>query len=171
MSTIPYDPSLVLGSIVSSETITRLQDIAKLESTVSKAHATLNSYIMLKRKLDMTCQDLVSLSVPVDDLMDSMHETSKKIQKAAIEYSRVASVHLPEIAEKRADISGIHQSCERTERAANLSFHFAPSPPAQPALFQPTRRLTQRLDSSLATSKLEFNLFQLALVLLPSLSG
>ena len=69
-TSIPYDPSLVLGNLVHEDDITTLTDIAKLEEPVNAAQNQLNDAISTKHKLDMTLQEMLEMNVPVDKLDD-----------------------------------------------------------------------------------------------------
>jgi hypothetical protein len=67
-TTIPYDPSLVLGNIVAPEKIAALESIATLQKPVDDAQLELNSLILSKRSLDMTLQEMMNMNVAQDDL-------------------------------------------------------------------------------------------------------
>ncbi|MFK7738805.1 MAG: hypothetical protein AB8H80_00680 [Planctomycetota bacterium] len=69
-STIPYDPSLVLGMIVDPEKITQLEQIADLQLPVDSARDQFNSLLRQKMSLDMTMRELVSLGATPDQLAD-----------------------------------------------------------------------------------------------------
>jgi hypothetical protein len=67
-TTIPFDPSLVLGNIVDPNKITDLEDIAQLQKPVDDAQLQLNSLILSKRSLDMTLQEMMNMNVDTVDL-------------------------------------------------------------------------------------------------------
>ncbi len=67
-STIPYDPSLVLGNIVPKDKIDDLKTIADLQKPVDAAQRDLNAMILSKRSLDMTQQEMINMNVELTDL-------------------------------------------------------------------------------------------------------
>ena len=62
-STIPYDPSLVLGNIVSKEKLDNIVQISKLQAPADAAESELNSLISLKRSVDMTIQETMGMGI------------------------------------------------------------------------------------------------------------
>ena len=67
-TTIPYDPTLVLGNVVNPTKIKNLQAIAEAQKPVDDAQLELNSYILSKRSLDMTLQEMMNMNVDEKDL-------------------------------------------------------------------------------------------------------
>ena len=67
-STIPYDPSLVLGMIVEPDKITALQNIAELQKPVDDARDQFNALLRQKLSLDMTMRELLSLGATTDQM-------------------------------------------------------------------------------------------------------
>ena len=57
-TTIPYAPSLVLGSIVDSQALKTVKAISELLQPVDAAQETLNSFISMRRSLQMTADEL-----------------------------------------------------------------------------------------------------------------
>ena len=60
-STIPFDPSLVLGMIIDPSAIANLEKRAQMNVKVDAARANLDALLREKMSLDMTLQELVSL--------------------------------------------------------------------------------------------------------------
>lgn len=87
-TTIPYDPTLVLGNLVSIDKLNVLENIAGLQAPVDAAEDTLNSLISLKRSLDMTVQELVDLKVDPGDLVDTIADMQKQIATAASDFAK-----------------------------------------------------------------------------------
>jgi hypothetical protein len=79
-STIPYNPSLVLGNLISLDKITKLQAIAKAQKPADLAQDSLNSLILNKHKLDMTFQEMVNMGVSVKDLK-GFEKTIEKLKE------------------------------------------------------------------------------------------
>ena len=61
--TIPYDPSLVLGNIVTQAKLDNLIAMSAVQASVDAAEDKLNSYISLKRSVDMTIQELMDMDI------------------------------------------------------------------------------------------------------------
>ena len=67
-STIPYDPSLVLGMIVDPSRIATLEQIAEAQLPVDVARDHVNALLRQKLSLDMTARELISLGAQDDQL-------------------------------------------------------------------------------------------------------
>ncbi len=67
-STIPYDPSLVLGMVIAPSKIDELKQIAELQKPVDNARNKVNALLRQKLSLDMTLQELTSLGATVEQL-------------------------------------------------------------------------------------------------------
>lgn len=88
-STIPYDPSLVLGNLVVKEKIEALNEINVKQAPIDAAEEKLNSLLETKRSIDMTIQelyDLENIEIP-DDLVQKSKELNKKVTEAVIAYA------------------------------------------------------------------------------------
>lgn len=81
-STIPYDPSLVLGMIVNPTHMTQLEKIATAQMPVDIARDYVNALIRQKMSLDMTVQELLTLGVSADDdSMKSLNDTRTELMQ------------------------------------------------------------------------------------------
>jgi hypothetical protein len=69
-STIPFDPSLVLGMIVDPKKIEQLKKIAELQLPVDLCRDKVNALLRQKLSLDMTMQELITLGAGEEDLAD-----------------------------------------------------------------------------------------------------
>ncbi|RAJ04232.1 hypothetical protein LX64_03112 [Chitinophaga skermanii] len=87
-STIPYDPSLVLGNIVTKEALTNLDKISGLQAPVDNAESKLNDLIAMQRSMDMTIQELLNMQVDTTDLVKQRGDVSTAIQQAAIDFAQ-----------------------------------------------------------------------------------
>ena len=67
-STIPFDPSLILGNLIKLDKIDRLKVIAEEQKPADDAQDALNALILNKRKLDMTYQEMVNMGVSLESL-------------------------------------------------------------------------------------------------------
>lgn len=87
-TSIPYTPSLVLGSIVHPATMDTLQAISAAQTPIDAAQETLNSFIAMKRSLDMTTQELINMNIDAKDLQAKVVEVGKQIDLAATNYAK-----------------------------------------------------------------------------------
>jgi len=90
-STIPYDPSLVLGSIVKKETLDAIGKIAEVQSAPDAEQNKLNALLSLKRSLEMTKTELLQLGIPstndsMKNLDAELNKLDEEIPKAAGDY-------------------------------------------------------------------------------------
>ena len=110
-STIPYDPSLVLGNLIALDKITKLQAIAAAQKPADLAQDSLNSLILNKRKLDMTFQEMVNMGVDVKDLQDFQ----KTIDSLKTDISKHASAYGKAVMTSTAAVEGQKSSDGTTE--------------------------------------------------------
>lgn len=87
-TSIPYAPSLVLGSIVHPSTMDTLLAISSLMAPIDAKQETLNSFIAMKRSLDMTVQELINMGINAKDLLVRIEEVGKQIDASATDYAK-----------------------------------------------------------------------------------
>ena len=87
-TSIPYAPSLVLGSIVHPSTMDTLLAMSDLQTPIDATQETLNSFISMKRSLDMTTQELLNMGIDPKDLQVKIVEVGKQIDAAATHYAK-----------------------------------------------------------------------------------
>jgi len=85
-STIPYDPSLVLGEIVNKDTLAKVEEIAKAQAPADASQTELNSLISLKRSMEMTIEEMVQMKIEVKDLVKKTEKIDTEIATAAGAY-------------------------------------------------------------------------------------
>ena len=90
-STIPYDPSLVLGSIVEKKALDDIQKIATEQASPDAAQGQLNALLSLKRSLEMTKTELLQMGIKPDNtsmkkLDAELNKLDDDIPAAAAEY-------------------------------------------------------------------------------------
>ena len=85
-STIPYDPSLVLGQIIKPEKIKELQQLAEDQKDVDAKRDQFNSLLRQKLSLDMTMRELVGLGASEDDIA----ELKKSVDTVMTDVSKAA---------------------------------------------------------------------------------
>lgn len=87
-STIPYEPSLVLGNIVKQDKLNNAGQIANYQAEADAKEVTLNSLIALRTNLDMTVQELTNLGVNTPEITAEIIELNKQISAAAADYGK-----------------------------------------------------------------------------------
>lgn len=111
-SSIPYDPSLVLGNIVHPLRLEKVVAIAKLQAPADEAQAKLNSLITLKRSTEMTIQELFDMNLDAKELLAESQKIGKDIEKAALEYGMTKIASELAIQPLRATISQVNEEIE-----------------------------------------------------------
>jgi hypothetical protein len=86
-TSIPYSPSLVLGGIVDPAAMENLLAMSAVQTPIDAAQETLNSFISMKRSLDMTAQELINMGVDPKDLTNKLKEVNVDVEKAATAYA------------------------------------------------------------------------------------
>jgi hypothetical protein len=86
-TSIPYSPSLVLGAIVDPAAMENLLAMSAVQTPIDAAQETLNSFISMRRSLDMTVQELINMSVDPKDLIKKLKEVDADVEKAALAYA------------------------------------------------------------------------------------
>lgn len=111
-STIPYDPSLVLGNIVSQEKLNNIIQISKLQAPSDAAENELNSLITLKRSVDMTVQETIGMGITPTDLISESQKIGQQIEKAAANYGKAKVAAEKAIQPLRAKMNSVNESVE-----------------------------------------------------------
>ncbi len=111
-SVIPYDPSLVLGNIVSEAKLDVLNQISALQAPVDVAEDTLNSFISMKRSLDMTVQEMINMGIDSAALIRESNMAGKQISDAAIAYAKLKLAAEKNSQPLRAKIQSINSQVE-----------------------------------------------------------
>jgi len=111
-STIPYDPALALGNLVSRERLDVLEKIAAAQAPADAAEDTLNSLIATKNSLDMTSQELAGMGIDTTDLDSEREQFGKTVADAAKAYATAKIKAIKDSQPLRATMSGISDSIE-----------------------------------------------------------
>lgn len=86
-STIPYDPSIVLGNIVDPVKLDQLNRIAERQAPIDAAENNLNTLISLKNSIDTTIKELANMSIDTRELSKKSEEINADITNAAVAYA------------------------------------------------------------------------------------
>ncbi|KAF4993357.1 hypothetical protein FGRMN_6545 [Fusarium graminum] len=111
-TSIPYDPSLTLMSVVDETALNNLIDIAALQAPVDAAQDALNSLIASKRSLTLTKTELRNLGIPTDNLDKELDKLNAAVDRAAGDYAKAKMTAEPQIMQKRKIIRSIHKEIE-----------------------------------------------------------
>jgi hypothetical protein len=117
-STIPYDPSLVLGSIVKKETLDAIEKISGLQAAPDAAQDYLNALLATKRSLDMTRTELLQLGFDptTDDSLKHLDEEMKQLNldigTSAADYCKAKIDAEKGIRTLRATMQKVHDEYE-----------------------------------------------------------
>ncbi|MBA4213188.1 MAG: hypothetical protein C0449_08915 [Polaromonas sp.] len=111
-TTIPYSPSLVLGSIVEPAAMENLLAISAAQTPIDAAQETLNSFISMKRSLEMTVQELINMGLDPKDLVKKVQEVGTDVDKAATAYATVRLEQELKLQPLRAKMQIVNASVE-----------------------------------------------------------
>ncbi|WP_369048236.1 hypothetical protein [Tenacibaculum sp. UWU-22] len=111
-STIPYDPSLILGNIVPMEKLQNAIQISNLQAPADAAESNLNSLITLKRSMDMTIQEMINMGVDTTDLIKESQDINSQIQQAAVDYGKAKIAAQKAIQPLKSKVSTVNDSFE-----------------------------------------------------------
>jgi hypothetical protein len=111
-STIPYDPALALGNLVSLERLDVLEQIALAQAFADSAEDTLNSLIAAKRSLDMTAQELAGMGIDTTDVDTEAVGVGKDVSNAARDYAKAKVAAIKAVQPLKAKMAGISDSVE-----------------------------------------------------------
>jgi hypothetical protein len=111
-STIPYDPALALGNLVSLTRLDIIEQIAQVQAPADAAEDTLNALISTKRSLDMTGQELMGMGIDISDVISASEDTGKDIATAAAAYAKAKIAAVKAVGPLRAKMSAVNESIE-----------------------------------------------------------
>ncbi|MDY9927375.1 hypothetical protein [Methanosarcina sp.] len=108
-STIPYDPSLVLGNLVTPTKLNALIELSNMQAPIDAAEDELNSLLETKRSIDMTIQELFDIdgNIDIKQLKDQSDAVSKDIITAAVKYATQKVAGIKGICAKKEEMRGI----------------------------------------------------------------
>lgn len=111
-SSIPYDPSLVLANIVSSDALKLVEQISALQAPVDAAQEQLNTLLAAKRSLQMTKTELMNIGIKTDKVSKSIGALDQRIEEAAADYCEEKIEAEEKIQPLRATIRSVHVEME-----------------------------------------------------------
>lgn len=111
-TSIPYDPTLVLGSAIKIDKINNLKKISDLKTPIHVARNSLNSMINLRKSLEMTMIELMDLNVDVSQINSEIIKLEEQIAEEAKKYLLIKIENEKKITELESSISTIEQHIE-----------------------------------------------------------
>ena len=111
-SSIPYDPSLIMGNVVRPERLVNIEKIAALQAPVDAAETDMNSLITLKRSVDMTIQEMMNMKIDVSELLVEAKAVGEMVKKAALDYGVKKIAAEKAIQPLRSKIVAVHGEIE-----------------------------------------------------------
>uniref|UniRef100_A0A8H7K4X4 Uncharacterized protein n=1 Tax=Bionectria ochroleuca TaxID=29856 RepID=A0A8H7K4X4_BIOOC len=88
-SSIPYDPSLVLGSVLSNAALQLVHEISRAEAPVSTAREELEALVASRKSLDKTKSELINLGIDTFPLDEETNNLSSQIASVARDYVKI----------------------------------------------------------------------------------
>lgn len=88
-SSIPYDPSLVLGNLVHPDRIKNLKEMSDIQAEADAAQEHMNALVSAKRSLDMTKNEFRNMGIDeekISKIDGKLKNLDDQIIKAAGEY-------------------------------------------------------------------------------------
>ncbi|KAH7304184.1 hypothetical protein B0I35DRAFT_484660 [Stachybotrys elegans] len=111
-TSIPYDPSFVLISVVNSSALENVSQIAEAQGPVDAAQDNLNALISARRSITMTKTEIKNLGIPTTNLDKNIEALNKQVEDAASADVLAKITAQPKITELRAKIRSVHNSIE-----------------------------------------------------------
>ncbi|CAM3661447.1 hypothetical protein VA7868_00365 [Vibrio aerogenes CECT 7868] len=111
-SSIPYDPSLVLGNIVTKKKLENIVQISKLQAPADAAEYEMNALNSLKRSIDMTVEEMIDMKVDPGDLVKESQDVGKQLQEAAVKYGKAKIQAEKAILPLRSKINMVNEQIE-----------------------------------------------------------
>jgi hypothetical protein len=111
-TSIPYSPSLVLGSIVHPAAMQTLLEMSAVQTPIDAAQDTLNSFIALKHSLEMTMDELLNMNIQADDLAKKIEDVGTQVDKAATAYATTRIEQELKLQQLRAKVQLVNAGVE-----------------------------------------------------------
>ncbi|MCB9567075.1 MAG: hypothetical protein H6710_07685 [Myxococcales bacterium] len=112
-ASIPYDPSLVLGNVVTYEKLQALVNLANAQAPASGAQDDLNDAVLALRSLDMTMSELMGLGIAIDqEILDQRKANAEKVKERAIALAKARVASIDAVTKARRALTGISYNIE-----------------------------------------------------------
>lgn len=86
-ATIPYDPALALGDLVSDNKLNLLERMSAIRAPADAAANSLDSLRAVKRSLEMTRDELAAMGIDTAGLAAELHDIEASIEQAATQHA------------------------------------------------------------------------------------
>lgn len=87
-ATIPYDPALALGDLVSDNKLNLLERMSAIQAPADAAAGHLDSLRAVKRSLEMTREELAGMDIDTAGLAAELRDIEASIDQAATQHAR-----------------------------------------------------------------------------------
>jgi len=104
-TSIPYHPSLSLGDIVNPVVLQKLLQISDLRASINAAQDKLNSFVSMRRSMEITIQELMNMNIDPTQLIQNNANIATSILQAATAYADVRMKQEAQIQELKASLS------------------------------------------------------------------
>lgn len=111
-TTIPFDPSLVLGNLVDRKVLDNLLKIAELQEPIDAAQYELNDKLALKNSLKATIIELTDMGIDTKELSKKSLEVNELINKAGVAYANTRIKQEELMQGLRGKVLSVHESVE-----------------------------------------------------------
>ncbi|CAH0003251.1 unnamed protein product [Clonostachys byssicola] len=111
-STIPYDPSLVLASVVNEKAVKTVKAISDKQKQIDAAQDHMNALLSTRRSLDMTKSELLNMNIDVADLEAEVEKLDGDLKAAAKTYVDTKIQMEKELVKDRAGLSDVRADVE-----------------------------------------------------------
>ena len=111
-STIPYDPTLILGQIISKDKLSNIEAIAAAQAPSDAAKLNLNAQESLKRELDMTIQELTGMGINTNEVIAESEKVGADVAAAAVAYAKARIASAKAIVPLQSKIIMVNDSIE-----------------------------------------------------------
>ncbi|KAK3990398.1 hypothetical protein QBC44DRAFT_368926 [Cladorrhinum sp. PSN332] len=120
-TTIPYDPQLVLASIVSPAALGHVGAIATAQAPVDATQEELNALLASRRSLDMTKTELLNLGIDTKPIDDEIGNLNTEIgDSVATQMSNAASAQVSDQTRKHSIEGTLVISVSCTHKNASI---------------------------------------------------
>lgn len=111
-TSIPYSPSLVLGSIVHPAAMDTLLAMSAVQAPIDAAQDTLNSFISLRHSLRMTMDELMNMNIIPGELSLKIDDVGTQLDKAATAYATTRIEQELKLQQLRAKVQLVNAGVE-----------------------------------------------------------
>ena len=110
--TIPYNPALILGSLVSTEELDQVMKIAEMKAPIRVAEDKFYNILRMRRKLEMARRELINMRLNTDEVSKQLVEVDSSLVDSAKEMSDKNMKAWPKLLELKGEMSAMSAHIE-----------------------------------------------------------